>query len=117
MTLTERNVGDVTVLELAGRLIYDEGDAVLRGRVNELVEAGRIKIVINLSNITYIDSCGVGAIISKYVSVRRKGGDLRLLDLSPRSHRVMKISGLLNVFQTFDNESAALKSFGVTQES
>jgi anti-sigma B factor antagonist len=111
MRLTERRIGDVTLLELKGRLVFDDGDSVLLSRVNELVEQGRVKIVVNLKDITYIDSCGVGVLVAKFVSARRKGGDLRLLSLSPRAEHVMQISGLLNVFQTFNSEADALAAF------
>lgn len=105
----------MTLLELTGRLVFDDGDMVLRTRVNDLVERGRVKLVVNLSNVTYIDSCGVGVLISKFVSVRRQGGDLKLLDLSPRSRHVMAICGLLNVFETYDSETQAVASFATPQ--
>lgn len=111
MTLTERRIADVTLLELKGRLVFEDGDSVLRSRVNELMDQGRLKIILDLKDITYIDSCGVGVLIAKFVSVRRRGGDVRLLTLSPRSHHVMKISGLLTVFETFASENEALASF------
>jgi anti-sigma B factor antagonist len=111
MTLTERRVGDVTILGLTGRLVYDEGDEELRARVNQLVAEGRLKIVLDLSQVTYIDSCGLGALVGKFVSVRRKGGDLKLLNPSPRSERVIDISGLMNVFETFESEAEAVSSF------
>jgi anti-anti-sigma factor len=111
MTLKERRVGDVSILDLKGRLVLEDGDAVLRNRINELVNEGRIKIVVNLKDVTYVDSCGVGVLISKYVSVRKKGGDVKLLHLTERSHRLMEISKLLSVFETFDSEDRALGSF------
>jgi anti-sigma B factor antagonist len=111
MTLTERRVGEVTLLELKGRLVFDDGDMVLRQRVGELVAEGRVKIVLNLRDVTLLDSCGVGELVARLVSVRQKGGDVKLLHLSPRSHRVMDISRLLGVFDTFDSETAAVASF------
>lgn len=111
MTLKERRVGDVSILDLKGRLILDDGDAVLRARINELVDSGRVKIIVNLKDVTYVDSCGVGVLIAKYVSVRKKGGDVKLLNLTSRSHRLMEISKLLSVFETFDSEEHALSSF------
>jgi anti-sigma B factor antagonist len=111
MKLTERRIGDVTLLELKGRLVFDDGDSVLLSRVNELVDEGRVKIIVDLKGITYIDSCGVGVLVAKFVSARRKGGDLRLLSLSPRCEHVMQISGLLNVFETFNSEPDALAAF------
>jgi anti-sigma B factor antagonist len=111
MELIERRIADVTLLELKGRLVFDDGDLALRSRVNALVDEGRLKIILDLKGITYIDSCGVGVLIAKFVSVRRRGGDVRLLMLSPRSHHVMKISGLLTVFETFTSENEAVASF------
>jgi anti-sigma B factor antagonist len=111
MTLQERQIGDVTVLDLTGRLVLDEGDTMVRMRVNELVVGNRLKIIVNLQDVTYIDSCGLGVLIAKLVSVRNKGGDLRLLNLSPRTARVFAISKLENVFETFDSEAEAVASF------
>lgn len=111
MTLAERPVGDVSLLDLGGRLVLDDGDALLRERVNDLVARGRLKIVVNLRDVTYIDSCGLGILIAKLVSVRNKGGDLKLLNLSPRSHRVFEICKLQNVFEAFDSEADAIASF------
>jgi anti-anti-sigma factor len=115
MTLNEREIGDVTVLDLTGRLVLDEGDTMLRTRVNELVGRNRLKVVVNLHDVTYIDSCGLGVLIAKLVSVRNKGGDLRLLHLSPRTARVFAISKLENVFETFDSEVDAIASFSDSQ--
>lgn len=111
MTLRERRVGDVSILDLSGRLVLEDGDALLRSRINDLVNEGRLKIVVNLQDVTYVDSCGVGVLIAKYVSVRKKGGDVKLLHLTPRSHKVMEISKLLTVFEIFDSEDRALASF------
>src|SRR5215207_6898374 len=111
MTLNERRIGNVTVLDLKGRLVLEDGDAVLRARVNELIEQDRTQIVLNLKDITYIDSCGVGVLIAKLVSMRNKGGDLRLLNLTERSRRLMEISQLLNVFAIYESEPEAVSSF------
>jgi anti-anti-sigma factor len=115
MKLAERSVGEVSLIELSGRLVLDDGDLQLRDRVNDLIARGRLKIVVNLQDVTYIDSCGLGVLISKLVSVRNKGGDLRLLHLSPRSHRVFEICKLESVFQTFDSEADAVASFSPRQ--
>jgi anti-sigma B factor antagonist len=111
MTITERAVGDVTILELDGRLVLYEGETDLKTVINDLVSRGRTKIILDLKNVTYIDSAGVGVIIAKYVSVRRAGGDVKLLNLSRRSVRVMTITRLLEVFETFDSEQEAVESF------
>ena len=113
MTITEVRIGDVTVLRLGGRVIFGDGATELRARLNDLLDEARLKFLLNLRDVTYIDSFGVGVIAAKYVSVRRKGGDLRLLQLSPRSHHVMTISGLLKIFQAFESEEEGLRSFAV----
>jgi anti-sigma B factor antagonist len=117
MTMTERWVGDVTVLDLKGRLVLDEGDVVLRARINGLMEQPRLKIVINMQDVTYLDSCGVGALVEKYVSLRRQGGDVKLLHLTPRTHRILEITGLLHVFEAYDTEMDAVSSFATGQEA
>jgi anti-sigma B factor antagonist len=111
MTLSEREVGDVTILELKGRLVLDDGDLDFRDRVNGLVAKGRKKLVVTLRDVTYIDSCGIGVLIAKLVSVRNKGGDMKLVQLSPRSHRVFDICRLDNVFEVFESENDAVASF------
>jgi anti-sigma B factor antagonist len=116
MKLVERQVGDVSVLDLSGRLVLDDGDGMLRDRVNDLLGQGRVKIVVNLREITYIDSCGLGVLIAKLVSSRSKGGDLKLLHHSPRSHRVFEICKLENVFEAFDSEPEAIASFSTRRD-
>ena len=111
MTITERRVGDVTVLRLGGRIVFGDGAAELRARLNDLLDEARLKFLLDLRDVTYIDSFGVGVIAAKFVSVRRKGGDMKLLRLSARTHRVMTISGLLKIFQSFESEEDAVRSF------
>ena len=111
MTITERRVGDVTVLRLGGRIVFGDGASELRARLNDLLDEARLKFLLDLRDVTYIDSFGVGVIAAKFVSVRRKGGDMKLLRLSPRTHRVMKISGLLKIFESFESEEEGLSSF------
>lgn len=111
MTLKERRVGDVTILQLTGRLVLDDGNDELRDKIEQVVEQGRVNVIVDLKDVTYIDSCGVGLLIAKYVSLRRKNGDLKLLNLTQRSHHLMEISKLLDVFQTFESEEHALASF------
>ncbi len=117
ITISERRVGDVTILEVKGRIIFYDGAAVLRAHINELVDQARLKFVLDLRDVTYIDSFGVGVIAAKYVSVRRKGGDMKLLKLSPRSHQVMSVSGLLRIFESFDSEDAAVRSFAAQERT
>lgn len=111
LVITEREVGDITVLGLAGRLVLFEGDAMLRHHVDDLVRRGRVKILLDLGAVTYIDSAGIGMMIAKYLSVRRKGGDLKLMHLTARGLLVMTITKLLTIFESFDSEEQALRSF------
>ena len=111
MKVAERRVGNVTILQVAGRLVLDDGHDELRAKVEQLAESGSVNLLVDLGDVTYIDSCGVGLLIAKYVSLRRKGGDLKLLRLTERSHHLMEISKLLDVFETFDGEEQALASF------
>ena len=111
MTLKERRVGDISILELAGRLVIDDGYDELRGKIGQLADQRRVNVVVDLKDVTYVDSCGVGLLIGKYVSLRRQGGDLKLLNLTRRSQHLMEITKLLDVFETFDSEEQALASF------
>jgi anti-sigma B factor antagonist len=111
ISISERRVGDVTILAVTGRIVFYDGAAILRAHINELVDEARLKFLLDFGNVTYIDSFGVGVIAAKYVSVRRKGGDLKLLHLSQRSQQIMTIAGLLRIFESFDSEDAALRSF------
>ena len=111
MTIHERHVGDVTVLGLGGRLVLYDGEADFRQKVDQLLASGCLKIVVDLQDVTYVDSAGVGVMVGKYLSVRRQGGDMKLLHLSSRSLRVMTITRLTSVFDTFDSEDDAVRSF------
>jgi anti-sigma B factor antagonist len=111
MTITESRVGDVTLLRVGGRIVFGDGASELRARLNDLLDEARLKFLLDLRDVSYIDSFGVGVLAAKYVSICRKGGAMKLLRLSPRTYRVMDISGLLKIFQSFDNEEDALRSF------
>jgi anti-sigma B factor antagonist len=111
ITISERRIGDVTVLDLHGRLVLDDGDTSCVEHIDLLVRQGRIRIILNLQDVSYIDSAGVGALVAKYVSLRKRGGDLKLLRLSERVRRVITIAHLLAVFETFESEELAVRSF------
>ena len=111
MTLVERRIGDVTVLDLKGRLVFEEGDSILREHINRLVEQGRMNILVNLREVTYVDSCGIGVLVAKFVSLRRKGGDLRFVHVTPRSRRLLEITKLMEIFRIFESEEQAVASF------
>jgi anti-sigma B factor antagonist len=113
LQITERRTGDVTILDLAGRVVLGEGDTPFRQAIDALVKEGRLKIVLNLKDVTYIDSAGVGVMVGKLVSLRRQGGDIKILTLVQRNLRVMTITKLVTVFEIFESEDEAVKSFQV----
>jgi anti-sigma B factor antagonist len=108
--ITTEERGEISVLNLNGRLVLDDGDAIFRDAVNELVGQQRLQMVVNLADVTYIDSAGIGVLIGRFLSVRRRGGDMKLANLTSRSHRVMTITQLLDVFDCFDSVEAAVES-------
>lgn len=111
ITIAERRVGDITILDVKGRVVFYDGAAILRAHINELVDSARLKLLLDLSGVTYMDSFGVGVLAAKFVSIRRKGGDLKLQNLSARCREVLGVSGLLRIFESFESEQDALKSF------
>jgi anti-sigma B factor antagonist len=111
LTIEEREAGDVTVLVLTGQMLLDDGDLAFGKRIAELIDRGRAKIVLDLAGLTYIDSSGVGMLAAKLKRLKEKGGDLRLLRLNPRAESLFGMLKLLIVFETFQDEAAALRSF------
>jgi anti-sigma B factor antagonist len=111
LKITERRAGPVAVLEFSGHLVADEGASWCLQQVSLLVTAGWLNILVDLRNVTYMDSGGVGALVASFVHVSRRGGRLKLLCPSPRCARVLGISGLSAVFEVFENEEEALRSF------
>src|SRR5512134_2623073 len=113
LIVTDRDVGDVTVINLSGQMVLDDGDLMFRRHVHQLVERGRVRIVLDLGNVTYIDSSGIGMMAAKLNTVRQRGGDIRLLNLSARSQRLFGMLKLLTAFETFEDEGAAVRSFSI----
>jgi len=111
MRISERTVGDVTVLDLEGRLILDDGFGPLRVALNRLIGDGRRKLLLNLEAVTYLDSAGVGLIACKYVTLCRHSGQLKLCNLHSRSHEVLHVTKLLTVFEAYPSEAEAIRSF------
>jgi anti-sigma B factor antagonist len=111
LNIRETRAGDVTVLKLTGRLVADEEDVIFASEVNRLIAAGRIQIIADLRDVSSLDSGGVGTLVAKLLSARRRGGDLRLLNLTDRTRRVLEITRLLGVFQVFDSADDAIRSF------
>jgi anti-sigma B factor antagonist len=111
MKIEERTVGEITVLDLKGKMLIGEGDELLRERINGLVEGGTTKILLNLAEVPYVDSAGLGEIVRCYTTVSRKSGQLKLLNLTKRLQDLLSITKLLTVFETYDSEEAAIKSY------
>ena len=113
MQITERAVGDVTILALEGRLVLDEGDVALRDYINRIVDQGRVKIVLDMRNVTRLDSAGIGMLVSKFLTACRRGGRLKLLQLTIRGDHLLDITKLSTVFEIFESEDEAIRSFGL----
>jgi anti-sigma B factor antagonist len=113
--IVESRVADITVLRLSGRLELDEGDLTLRDYVNKLIADERVKIVLDLRDVTRIDSAGIGMLVSKYLSARKNGGTIKLLHLTRHSDHLMDITRLASVFEIFEDEEAAIRSFSTPQ--
>jgi len=111
MKIEERAVEGVTILDLHGKMLIGEGDELLREKINSLVESGTEKIVLNLAEVPYVDSAGLGEIVRCYTTVSRKNGELKLLNLTKRIHDLLAITKLLTVFDTYEEESEVVKSF------
>ncbi len=111
MRIDERAVEGVTILDLHGKMLIGEGDELLREKINQLVENGTERIVLNLAEVPYVDSAGLGEIVRCYTTVSRKNGKLKLLHLTKRIHDLLSITKLLTVFETYDSEEDAVKSF------
>jgi anti-sigma B factor antagonist len=115
MQIEERTIGDVVVLDLKGKVTLGQGDELLKDKVNSLVNQGHRKIVLNLADVPYVDSAGLGEIVRTYTTVSRQGGSMKLLNLTKRITDLLSITKLLTVFETFDAESDAVRSFSSAQ--
>jgi anti-sigma B factor antagonist len=111
LELKSHHVGDVLVLQPSGRLTLGEASNSLHDTVRSLVQRGERKILLDLADVSYIDSSGLGELVSAYTSLRREGGDLKLACLSTRTHDLMRITRLSTVFEVFDNDTPAILSF------
>ena len=111
MRISARRVGDVTVLDLDGRLIFDDGFEPLREKLSEVIGNGETNVLLNFDRVSYLDSAGIGLIACKYVTMKRLGGQLKLCNLRPRTHDILNITGLLAVFESFPTEKEALMHF------
>jgi anti-sigma B factor antagonist len=108
---TCRQTGDVAVVDFSGKITLGEGSSTLRRMVRELVENGQRKILLNLYDVDYIDSSGIGELVSGYTAVKNQSGDLKLLHLTKKVKDLLQITKLYTVFDVFTDETAALRSF------
>ena len=111
MQIEERVVNNVTILDLKGKITLGEGDEALKDKINSLIQQDRKRILLNLAEVPYIDSAGLGEIVRTYTTVSRQGGKLKLLNLTKRIQDLLAITKLLTVFETYESEADAVKSF------
>jgi anti-sigma B factor antagonist len=111
MKIVERQVEDVVILDLHGKILIGEGDDALREAVTKLSDAGKTKILLNLAEVPYVDSAGLGEIVRTYTTVSRKGGKLKLLNLTKKIEDLLSITKLLTVFETYESEDEAVNSY------
>ena len=112
LKIVERRVGDVTVLELVGEITLDDGDLVFRKKVHELLDEGRLKILLDFGGVSKIDSAGVGMLVAKLKTTHEHHGEMKLLHLTSHSSRVFGMMRILTSFEAFEDEAQALESFG-----
>ena len=111
LDVKERQAGDVTILDMTGEVRIGEGSISLRDSIRNLADQGKKKVLLNLAGVKYMDSTGVGELIANYTTITRGGGQLKLLNLTDRIQNLLVITKLLTVFDAYDNEAEALKSF------
>jgi anti-sigma B factor antagonist len=111
LNISERQAGDITILDLDGKITIGEGSVALRSAIRRLLGEGKSKILLNLGQVGYVDSSGIGELVSSFTAVNKEGGTLKLLNLTQKIQDLLAITKLLTVFDTFDNEGDALSSY------
>jgi anti-sigma B factor antagonist len=111
MKIDERSVGDVKVLDIAGQIKFTQGDEMLKDKIHSVIHQGNKKLLVNLAGVDYVDSAGLGELVGAYTTVTHAGGQMKLLNLTKKMRDLLSITKLLTVFETFDNEQEAVKSF------
>src|SRR5262249_34775291 len=115
--LTTREKGDVTIVDISGRLTLSDGSGTLHEKMCELVKAGHRHVLLNMANVTRIDSCGVGELAVGYTNVTGVGGQMKLLNLDDRLQDVLRVTKLCEVFETYQDEDSAIRSFSIAPAS
>ncbi len=111
LNINERQAGDVTVLDMSGKITIGEGSVALRTAIRRLLEEGKKRILLNLAGVSYVDSSGIGELVSSYTAINKEGGQLKLLNLTQKIQDLLTITKLLTVFDVYENEAEALNSF------
>jgi anti-sigma B factor antagonist len=117
LNILNKQLGDISVVALKGRIVLGEGSSALRERIKNLVTDGKKKIVLNMANVTYIDSAGLGILVASHISAGKQGSALLLSDLGTKFHEVLQITRLLTVFSVYATEAEAVSSFGVISKA
>ena len=112
LKMNARELGGVTVVDLEGRIVLGEESNAMREQVKSLLAANKKKIVLNMANVTYIDSAGLGTLVASFHSARSQGATLKLANLGDKFREVLQVTKLLTVFEVFNNEATAVASFG-----
>jgi anti-sigma B factor antagonist len=112
LRMNERDVSGVTVLDIEGRIVLGEESNSFREKVKSLLAAGKKKIILNLAQVSYIDSAGLGTLVATFHSARSQGATLKLTNLGAKFKEVLQVTKLMTVFDTYDSEDAAIQSFG-----
>jgi len=111
ITIERRTIEDIKILDCSGKIVLGQGTMTIRNMVRDILAAGGKKIILNLANVSYIDSSGIGELVSTYTTVANAGGQLKLLHLTKKIEQLLAITKLLTVFQVFEDEQAAIASF------
>ena len=111
LNISERQAGDVTVLDMSGKITIGEGSVALRTAVRRLLEEGKKRILLNVGGVSYIDSSGIGELVSSYTAINKEAGQLKLLNLTQKIRDLLTITKLLTVFDVYESEAEALNSF------
>ncbi len=111
LNISERQAGDVTILDMSGKITIGEGSVALRNTIRRLLGEGKKSILLNLADVGYIDSSGIGELVSSFTAVNKEGGKLKLLSLTQKIQDLLAITKLLTVFDTYDDEGEALSSY------
>jgi anti-sigma B factor antagonist len=112
MKTSERQAGDITILDVSGRIMFGDGEDGFRDAVTKAIEAGRVKLVINMAEVPFIDSAGISQLVRTFVTAGKKGGGMKLLKPTKRVRELLTVTRLLTIWQPFESEEEAVASFG-----